>query len=56
MPENGTAMNLHSGLPSLDSHWKTQSIKGPSTQPLSRELCQLARDDSPDSVKTKLEP
>lgn len=20
MPENGTAMNLHSGLPSLDSH------------------------------------
>lgn len=56
MPENGTAMNLHSGMPSLDSRWKTQSIKVPSTQPLSRELCQLARDDSPDSVKTKLEP
>lgn len=46
MPENGTAMNLHSGMPSLDSRWKTQSIKVPSTQPLSRELCQLARDDS----------
>lgn len=56
MPENGTAMNLHSGLPSLDSHWKTQSIKVPSTQPLSRELCQVARDDIPDSMKTKVEP
>lgn len=56
MPENGTAMNLHLGLPSLDNHRKTQSNKVPSIQPLSRELCQLARDNNPDSMKTKLEP
>ena len=56
MPENGTAMNLHLGLPSLDNHQKTQSNKVPSIQPLSRELCQLARDNNPDSMKTKLEP
>lgn len=56
MPENGTAMNPHSGLPSLDNHRKTQSNKVPSIQSLSRELCQLARDNTPDSMKTKLEP